>query len=388
MDLSRRSLICTAAAFGVRQAQAAKKQEVHRFRTADAEVEMTVEFHDRYGTVDSWFREQTSNQRFCLSAQGETDRNCLPNFRGSIAIARYAVRTADVQRTPALREYVRTIDRDARLDLRPPFERTIKLEKGIGSDLQAFGYEPSPGDQRNPEDITLVSFPAGSVSRASKRSVSRHLLEARLEFDSSARLNSRRPDMGNRVTGWFSKITNHLWHFRSDEDLKDELQVHLELQAEDNAGSGASPAEARRLARLQLGNTQAVVENVRDQEFITMLESWYRDFALGIRALRNRPVFCLSAILTLAVGIGANTAVFTLLYGLLLRSLPVSEPQQLGRIVLARSTDSRPIAAIPYRMLQQLRGQQNLLCRHLLLGNPAVTLGDKDGTLRQFMQDL
>ena len=151
MDLSRRSLICTAAAFGVRQAQAAKKQEVHRFRTADAEVEMTVEFHDRYGSGGFWFREETSNRRFCLSAQGETDRNCLPNFRGSIAIARYAVRTADVQRTPALREYVRTIDRDARLDLRPPFERTIKLEKGIGSDLQAFGYEPSPGDQRNPE---------------------------------------------------------------------------------------------------------------------------------------------------------------------------------------------------------------------------------------------
>ncbi len=86
-----------------------------------------------------------------------------------------------------------------------------------------------------------------------------------------------------------------------------------------------------------------------------MLESWYRDFALGIRALPNSPVFCLSAVLTLAIGTGANTAVFTLLYGLLLRSLPVTEPQQLGRIVLARSTDARPISAIPYRMVQQLR---------------------------------
>jgi hypothetical protein len=151
MNLSRRSLIWSAVAFGVRPAQAAKKQEVYRFRTADAEVEMTFDFHDRYVGGGFWFREETSNRRFCLSSKGETDRNCLPKFRGSLAIARYAVRTGDEQRTPTLREYVRTIDHDARLDLRPPFERAIKLEKGIGSDLQAFGYEPSPGDQRNPE---------------------------------------------------------------------------------------------------------------------------------------------------------------------------------------------------------------------------------------------
>ena len=50
-----------------------------------------------------------------------------------------------------LREYVKTIDHDARLDLRPPFERTIKLEKGVGSDLQAFGYDPPPGEEPMPE---------------------------------------------------------------------------------------------------------------------------------------------------------------------------------------------------------------------------------------------
>lgn len=66
-----------------------------------------------------------------------------------------------------------------------------------------------------------------------------------------------------------------------------------------------------------------------------MIESWYRDFVLGLRGLRKRPIFCLTAILTLALGIGANTAIFTLLYGLLLRSLPVAQPWRLVRINLA-----------------------------------------------------
>jgi hypothetical protein len=57
-----------------------------------------------------------------------------------------------------------------------------------------------------------------------------------------------------------------------------------------------------------------------------MLEGWYRDLVIGLRGLRKSPVFCLTAILTLALGIGANTAVFTLLYGLFLRSLPAAAP--------------------------------------------------------------
>jgi len=61
-----------------------------------------------------------------------------------------------------------------------------------------------------------------------------------------------------------------------------------------------------------------------------MLESCYRDFTLGLRSLRRNPVFAITAILTLAVGIGANTVVFTLLYGLLLRSLPVQDPAALS----------------------------------------------------------
>src|SRR2546426_11457764 len=93
---------------------------------------MTIEFHDGYAGRGFWFGEQMSNRRFCLSAGGEEGRNCVAAFRGSLAIARYRVRPRS--RSPAdpvLREYVRTIDHDARLPDRPPFERTIVLKKGV-----------------------------------------------------------------------------------------------------------------------------------------------------------------------------------------------------------------------------------------------------------------
>jgi hypothetical protein len=107
---------------------------------------------------------------------------------------------------------------------------------------------------------------------------------------------------------WLAVLWKRIRHFREDRDLEDELRAHLEMLAEDHLESGLPPIEARRRARLQFGNTQVVVERIRDQEFATALEGWYRDFVFGLRALRRSPVSCLTAILTLALGIGANTA--------------------------------------------------------------------------------
>ena len=142
MDLNRRRFLGNAAAFALISPAAAKDEEVFRFRTADAEIEMTIEFHDGYASRGFWFGEQMSNRSFCLSAGGEEGRNCIAGFRGSLAIARYRVRPrSHPAAEPVLRERVRTIDRDIRLPDRPPFDRSIVLKKGVGSDLQAFGYE-------------------------------------------------------------------------------------------------------------------------------------------------------------------------------------------------------------------------------------------------------
>ena len=119
--------------------------------------------------------------------------------------------------------------------------------------------------------------------------------------------------------------------------------------------------EARRRAHLRLGRTPEIIERVRDQEVIVVLEGWYKDFVFGIRAIRQSPIFCITAILTLALGIGANTAIFALLYGLLLRDLPVNDPGRLAqiRVMSGASTTNERNSFIPYRMIEQFEREQN-----------------------------
>lgn len=148
MDLNRWRFLGGTAAFALISPAAAKDEESYRFLTADAEIEMTIEFHDGYASPGFWFGEQMSNRNFCLSARGEEGRNCIAGFRGSLAIARYRVRPrSHAAAEPVLREHVRTIDHDIRLPDRPPFDRSIVLRKGVGSDLQAFGYEAALADE-------------------------------------------------------------------------------------------------------------------------------------------------------------------------------------------------------------------------------------------------
>ena len=148
MDLNRRRFLGGASAFALISPAAAKDENTYQFRIPDAEIRMTIEFHDGYASRGFAFGERISNRNFCLSAAGVEGRNCLAGFRGSLAIARYRVRSwSRSSAEPALREYVRTIDHDTRLPDRPPFERSIVLNKGVGSDLQAFGYESAPEDR-------------------------------------------------------------------------------------------------------------------------------------------------------------------------------------------------------------------------------------------------
>src|SRR5262249_52877385 len=92
MGMNRRRFFGGAAAFASISSAAAKDERAYRFRTADAEIEMTIEFHDGYVSRGFWFGEQMSNRTYCLSASGEEGRNCIAGFRGSLAIARYRVR--------------------------------------------------------------------------------------------------------------------------------------------------------------------------------------------------------------------------------------------------------------------------------------------------------
>src|SRR5579859_5423959 len=116
--------------------------------------------------------------------------------------------------------------------------------------------------------------------------------------------------------------------FRSeqlDRDLDDERAAHLDLHIADNLRSGMSPAEARRQAFLKLGGLQQIKENYRAARGFPFLDSVLRDLRFALRTFRKNPGSSAVSILTLALGIGANTAIFSIINGLMLRTLPVRD---------------------------------------------------------------
>src|SRR5437588_8925760 len=114
-----------------------------------------------------------------------------------------------------------------------------------------------------------------------------------------------------------------------EQELDDELRFHIEHEAEKYERQGTSREAALRRARFSFGGVEQVKEASRDMRGIARLDSIVRDLRYAMRSLKSRPAFTLPVIATLALGIGANTAIFTLVDALVLRPLPVLHPEQL-----------------------------------------------------------
>ncbi|MDQ2711515.1 MAG: ABC transporter permease [Acidobacteriota bacterium] len=120
---------------------------------------------------------------------------------------------------------------------------------------------------------------------------------------------------------------------RQDEDrLRAEIEEHLALQTAENVRAGLSPIEARRQAVLKFGAVEAMRESYRDQRGLPFVETLVQDTRHALRRLRNAPAFTVTTVLTLALGIGATTSIFTLVHAVLLKSLAVANPGELYRL--------------------------------------------------------
>ena len=127
---------------------------------------------------------------------------------------------------------------------------------------------------------------------------------------------------------------------RVDQELDDELRDFVERAAEQERQRGMSPEAAARAARLQLGMTDSVKEYVRDVGWESLIDAAWQDARYAVRSLRKSPGFTAVVALTLALGIGGTTAIFSLLDATILRSLPVGHPEQL---VLVRAGGLYPV---------------------------------------------
>jgi len=178
---------------------------------------------------------------------------------------------------------------------------------------------------------------------------------------------------------FFTRLVNSAARRTNAERFREEMEQHIAFETAENLHAGLSPAEARRQAILKFGARESIEQDYRDERGLLGIETLLRDAHYSLRMLRKSPGFTLIAVLTLALGIGANTAVFSLLYALAFRNLPVPHPQQLVRFG-AQSGDEA-FAGLSLPMFEELAGRQKVFSSAFAWSGDAVLNVEMDGAM-------
>jgi putative ABC transport system permease protein len=132
-----------------------------------------------------------------------------------------------------------------------------------------------------------------------------------------------------KVRGWLARWGGLFDKGRRERELAEELESHIQMHMEENLARGMSPGEARRQALVELGGLEQTKENCRDRRGFPWVESLLQDIRFGLRMLRKNPGFTAVTVITIALGIGGTTAIFTLVYSTLLRNLPYPQADRI-----------------------------------------------------------
>lgn len=198
------------------------------------------------------------------------------------------------------------------------------------------------------------------------------------------------------VREWLHRLAGTLLRRRRDADLEHELRSHMEIAAEDKRRRGLDQDDAARAARIESGGASQAMDALRDQRGLPWLDDLARDVSHGLRTLRRTPVFTAVALLTLALGIGANTAIFSIVNGVILRPLDLPKPGQLMDLTTefpALGSTRNPLSVQEYLEFRQINrsfaavGAYRTMGGAYTTGEVNLTAGDRPLRVRSVSVD-